>query len=196
MRSMNTLSPVYTIQQWLFVQHGLQTACTTRFDNRLYRVNGVLESTSIGGNGPALSRRRLCWSCSDRRWWCVSVARRRVQRLTTVCECVCVRLRTKLSPVPRGDISVALSPPRRRSTLATHAREIQASQTPLHSDSLRVRALPPFCFVCLRSDHIYFHPVVSFFYLLLSSFFSSPNLSGRRLDVCHTSAHGVALVQI
>jgi len=32
--------------------------------------------------------------------------------------------------------------------------------------------------------------------LLLSSFFSSPNLSRRRLDVCHTSTHGVALVQI
>jgi len=30
----------------------------------------------------------------------------------------------------------------------------------------------------------------------LSSFFSSPNLSRRRLDVCHTSTHGVALVQI
>jgi len=34
------------------------------------------------------------------------------------------------------------------------------------------------------------------FYLPLSSFFSSPNLSGRRLDVYHTSTHGVALVQI
>ena len=30
----------------------------------------------------------------------------------------------------------------------------------------------------------------------LSSFFSSPNLSGRRLDVYHTSTHGVALVRI
>jgi len=29
-----------------------------------------------------------------------------------------------------------------------------------------------------------------------SSFFSSPNLSGRRLDVYHTSARGVALVRI
>jgi len=28
------------------------------------------------------------------------------------------------------------------------------------------------------------------------SFFPSPNLSGRRLDVYHTSTHGVALVQI
>jgi len=33
----------------------------------------------------------------------------------------------------------------------------------------------------------------SFFFFL---FFSSPNLSGRRLDVYHTLAHGVALVQI
>ena len=32
------------------------------------------------------------------------------------------------------------------------------------------------------------------FFLL--SFFSLPNLSGRRLDVYHTSTHGVALVQI
>ena len=28
----------------------------------------------------------------------------------------------------------------------------------------------------------------------LSLFLSSPNLSGRRLDVCHTSTHGVALI--
>jgi len=27
-------------------------------------------------------------------------------------------------------------------------------------------------------------------------FFSSPNLSGRRLDVYHTSTHGVALLKI
>jgi len=36
------------------------------------------------------------------------------------------------------------------------------------------------------------------FYLLFLSFYliSSRNLSGRRLDVYHTSTHGVALVQI
>jgi len=37
------------------------------------------------------------------------------------------------------------------------------------------------------------------FHLLSSSssvFFSSPNLSGRRLDIYHTSTHGVALVRI
>ena len=34
-------------------------------------------------------------------------------------------------------------------------------------------------------------------YFFLSSFFiSSPNLSRRRLDVCHTSTYGVALVRI
>jgi len=33
---------------------------------------------------------------------------------------------------------------------------------------------------------------ISIFYL----FYSSPNLSGRTLDVDHTSTHGVALVRI
>ena len=41
---------------------------------------------------------------------------------------------------------------------------------------------------------LYFCPVVSFFFL--SFYLSSPNLSRRRLDVCHTSTHGVALVRI
>jgi len=36
-----------------------------------------------------------------------------------------------------------------------------------------------------------------FFYLLsFYLLFSSPNLSGRRVDVYHTSTHGVALVRI
>jgi len=44
-----------------------------------------------------------------------------------------------------------------------------------------------------RADHYIF--ILSF--VLLSSFFLSwPNLSRRRLDVCHTSTHGVALVRI
>jgi len=41
----------------------------------------------------------------------------------------------------------------------------------------------------------YFCPVVSIF-LLSFYLFSSPNLSGRRLDVYHTSTHGVVLVRI
>jgi len=35
-----------------------------------------------------------------------------------------------------------------------------------------------------------------FFFYLSFFFFSSPNLSGRRVDVYHTSTHGVALVRI
>ena len=52
--------------------------------------------------------------------------------------------------------------------------------------------------LCNRGP-LYFCPVVSFFFfylLLLLLFYSSPNLSGRRLDVYHTSTHGVALVRI
>ena len=44
-----------------------------------------------------------------------------------------------------------------------------------------------------RADHFIF-----ILWFLSSSFclsFSSANLSGRRLDVCHTSTHGVALVR-
>ena len=40
----------------------------------------------------------------------------------------------------------------------------------------------------------YFCPLISIFFLL--SLFSSPNLSDRRLDVYHTSTHGVALVRV
>jgi len=46
--------------------------------------------------------------------------------------------------------------------------------------------------LCNRAGH-YILPCG--FYLLLS-FFSLPNLSGRRLDAYHTSKHGVALGQI
>jgi len=49
--------------------------------------------------------------------------------------------------------------------------------------------------LCNRADHYIF---MLWFVLLLSFylFFSSPNLSGRGLDVYHTLAHGVALVRI
>jgi len=43
------------------------------------------------------------------------------------------------------------------------------------------------------------HYIFALWFLLLSSssfFFSSPNLSRRRLDVCHNCTHGVALVRI
>jgi len=45
-----------------------------------------------------------------------------------------------------------------------------------------------------RADHyIFILWFLSIFYL---SLFSSPNLSGRTLDVYHTSIHGVALARI
>ena len=53
--------------------------------------------------------------------------------------------------------------------------------------------------LCNRAEHnIFALWFLSFFLLLrlLLSLFSSPNLSGRRLDVYHTSTHGVALVRI
>jgi len=43
-----------------------------------------------------------------------------------------------------------------------------------------------------RCGHYTFVLLVLYFLF----FFYSPNLSGRRLDVYHTSKHGVALVQI
>jgi len=45
--------------------------------------------------------------------------------------------------------------------------------------------------LCNRADHYIF---ILFLLLLSSSFFSSPNLSSRRLDVYHILAHGVVLV--
>ena len=47
--------------------------------------------------------------------------------------------------------------------------------------------------LCNRADHYIFILFLSSFFFF---FFSSPNLSGRRLDVYHTLAHGVALVRI
>jgi len=38
--------------------------------------------------------------------------------------------------------------------------------------------------------------VISIFFFFFLLFYSSPNLSSRRLDVDHTSTHGVALVRI
>ena len=40
------------------------------------------------------------------------------------------------------------------------------------------------------------HYIFALWFLSSSSFYSSPNVSGRRLDVYHTSTYGVALVQI
>jgi len=56
------------------------------------------------------------------------------------------------------------------------------------------------CFImaalCNRAGHYIFAVWFLSSSVFLSFFFSSPNLSGRRLDVYHTSAHGVALVRV
>ena len=44
-----------------------------------------------------------------------------------------------------------------------------------------------------RADHYIF---ILWFLLSISYLFSSPNLSGRRVDVYHTSTYGVVLVRI
>ena len=61
----------------------------------------------------------------------------------------------------------------------------------------------PYCgdmwYCCLWSPYVIGRPYIfssCSFFPSSSSFFSSPNLSGRRLDVYHTSTHGVALVRI
>ena len=46
--------------------------------------------------------------------------------------------------------------------------------------------------LCNRADHYIF----MLWFVLPIYLFSSPNLSRRTLDVCHTSTHGVALVRI
>jgi len=47
-----------------------------------------------------------------------------------------------------------------------------------------------------RCGHYIFALWFLSFYRSIYLFYSSPNLSGRRLDVYHTSTHGVALVRI
>ena len=48
--------------------------------------------------------------------------------------------------------------------------------------------------LCNRADHYIFALWFLSIYLSFFLLFSSPNLSGRRLDVYRTSTHGVALV--
>ena len=50
--------------------------------------------------------------------------------------------------------------------------------------------------LCNRADHYIFALCMFSSFFLLLYFFCSPNLSGRRLDVYHTSTHGVALARI
>ena len=62
--------------------------------------------------------------------------------------------------------------------------------------TLFVCVLPFMVALCNRADHYIFALLFLSPSIYLSFFYSSPNLSGRRLDVYHTLTHGVALVRI
>ena len=85
--------------------------------------------------------------------------------------------------------------------------------TLIYSHKLQICAVTVYCNIYGRPMEqgrpLYFCPVVSGYWFLLSSIFFFPqsmvdiqsptaeiSLSGRRLDVYHTLAHGVALVRI
>ena len=72
--------------------------------------------------------------------------------------------------------------------LATAAVDSQIARVWILQGSVIGSLWPP----CAADAGIIFLPCVFFFL----SFFSSPNVSRRRLDVCHTSIRGVALVRI
>ena len=58
------------------------------------------------------------------------------------------------------------------------------------------RKVDGFVMAALRSTCGHYIFVLRFLSSLFFFFYSSPNLSGRRLDVYHTLAHGVALLRI
>ena len=74
----------------------------------------------------------------------------------------------------------------------------------LSSNTSSTRSIFMLWFVLLSSSFFFMvalwnradHYIFMLWFLSSMFFFSSPNLSGRRLDVCHTSTHSVALVQI
>jgi len=53
-----------------------------------------------------------------------------------------------------------------------------------------------FAVIIMAALHSRFGHYIFALWFFLSFFFSSPNLSGRILDVYHTSTHDVALVRI
>ena len=64
--------------------------------------------------------------------------------------------------------------------------------------SISLPFLPPFDLIMAALSNRAGHYIFALWLVFSCSilYFSSPNLSGRRLDVYHTSIHGVAFVQI
>ena len=83
---------------------------------------------------------------------------------------------------------------RRLSESTTKRREVYSKLTPYtHPQRRASPAQCYFSYAALRSRCGHYIFACGFFLLL---FYTSPNLSGHRLDVYHTSTHGVALVRI
>ena len=80
----------------------------------------------------------------------------------------------------------------RRADLQLPSVQLTPKSTRTYYDLLKLQRRPYTVIMVALCDTVdqYFCPVVSFFFV------SSPNLSGRTLDVYHTSTHGVVLVQI
>ena len=95
------------------------------------------------------------------------------------------------------DVAFAYAKSKQFIDVAPNARRGSHFRTMLRSHNYEAGRLVRFAVfmaaLCNRGA-LYFCPVISIFFYLL--FYSSPNLSGRRLDVYHTSTHGVALVRI
>ena len=90
-----------------------------------------------------------------------------------------------------GSVTARHSSSRRQPnfTALNRGRHLYSAERPSHWTLAQILVMAALC----NRGQLYFCPVVSFYLLL--SLFSSPNLSGHRLDVYHTSTHGVALVR-
>ena len=85
---------------------------------------------------------------------------------------------------------------RRREVDVVHSSSLQRSASRMDHRCEERCAHLTFLFMVALCNRDTIYIFMLWFVLLSFFFFSSPNLSRRRLDVCHTSTHGVALVRI
>jgi len=118
------------------------------------------------------------------------------RRLMVVMACVCVRDDGRISGWRGCTRDWSVSVFCMWKWLTTNTFDCMLTARPL-------TGITVFCCVCLfvvarwnGADHYIFALWFLLLSIYLSFFFSSPNLSRRRLDVCHTSTHAVALVRI
>jgi len=140
-------------------------------------------------------------STSPRGWALVGPDGVAPSRMISVSVCVNLPLHHKVHKFSSGTGSPGWSRKKGRKMVVCvcvphHAVFLQAGCPSCHpTNSVKaLKALLIMVALWNRADHYIFALwLLSFF---LSFFISSLNLSGRRLDVYHTSTHGVALVRI